>query len=275
MVGLLSSIAPFERRRDDHKTQKESKMEYWDIEARGLTKVFGSFTAAHNLNLLVPRGTIFGFLGPNGSGKSTTVKMLTGLLTPTEGEALIAGEPVAVENVALKHKIGVLPEDDALFRALTIWEHLEMSGPLYGLSHEETEARATQLLRHLDLWRERGTYIEQASFGMRKKCALAMALLHNPRVLFLDEPFEGIDPGSSRNIKDLLLMLSKKGATIFLTSHILEVVERLVSQYAIIIDGEIVCQQTVEETVKAGRTLEDVYFQFAGRPAMEEMAWLG
>jgi energy-coupling factor transporter ATP-binding protein EcfA2 len=165
MVGLLFSIAPCERRSDDHKTQEESKMEYWDIEARGLTKKFGSFTAAHNLNLLVPRGTIFGFLGPNGSGKSTTVKMLTGLLTPTEGEALIAGEPVAVENVALKHKIGVLPEDDALFRALTIWEHLEMSGPLYGLSHEETEARATQLLRHLDLWRERGTYVEQASFG--------------------------------------------------------------------------------------------------------------
>jgi ABC-2 type transport system ATP-binding protein len=275
MVGLLSSIAYCERRSDDHKTQEESKMEYWDIEARGLTKAFGSFTAAHNLNLRVPRGTIFGFLGPNGSGKSTTVKMLTGLLTPTEGEALIAGQPVAVENVALKHKIGVLTEDDALFRALTIWEHLEMSGPLYGLGHEETEARATQLLRHLDLWRERGTYIEQASFGMRKKCALAMALLHNPRVLFLDEPFEGIDPGSSRNIKDLLLMLSRKGVTIFLTSHILEVVERLVGQYAIIIDGEIVCQQTVEETVKAGRTLEDVYFQFAGRPAMEEMAWLG
>ena len=250
-------------------------MEYWDIEARGLTKVFGLFTAARNLNLRVPRGTIFGFLGPNGSGKSTTVKMLTGLLTPTEGEALIAGEPVAVENVALKHKIGVLPEDDALFRALTIWEHLEMSGPIYGLGHEETEARAAQLLRHLDLWRDRGTYIELASFGMRKKCALAMALLHNPRVLFLDEPFEGIDPGSSRNIKDLLHMLSQKGATIFLTSHILEVVERLVGQYAIIIDGEIVCQQTVEETVKAGRTLEDVYFQFAGRPAMEEMAWLG
>jgi ABC-2 type transport system ATP-binding protein len=250
-------------------------MEAWDIEARGLTKRFGSFTAARNLNLRVPRGTIFGFLGPNGSGKSTTVKMLTGLLTPTEGEALINGETVAVENIALKHRIGVLPEDDALFRALTIWEHLEMSGPLYGLSHVETEARATQLLRHLDLWQERGTYIEQASFGMRKKCALAMALLHNPRVLFLDEPFEGIDPGSSRNIKDLLLTLAQKGATIFLTSHILEVVERLVDQYAIIIDGEIVCQQTVGETIGAGRTLEDVYFQFAGRPVREEMAWLG
>jgi ABC-2 type transport system ATP-binding protein len=250
-------------------------METWDIETRGLTKVFGSFTAVRNLNLRVPRGTIFGFLGPNGSGKSTTVKLLTGLLMPTEGDALIAGEPVTVENVALKHKIGVLPEDDALFRALTIWEHLEMSGPLYGLKNEETESRAAQLLRHLDLWRERGTYVEQASFGMRKKCALAMALLHNPRVLFLDEPFEGIDPGSSRNIKDLLLELAQKGATIFLTSHILEVVERIVGQYAIVIDGEIVCQQTVEETVSAGRTLEDVYFQFAGRPAIEEMAWLG
>src|SRR5262245_5517421 len=275
MAVLLSSAAHRWRRSDNRKMREESKMEAWDIEARGLTKQFGSFTAARNLNLRVPRGTIFGFLGPNGSGKSTTVKMLTGLLTPTEGEALIAGEPVAVENVALKHKIGVLPEDDALFRALTLWEHLEMSGPLYGLSHGETEARATQLLRHLDLWHERGTYVEQASFGMRKKCALAMALLHNPRVLFLDEPFEGIDPGSSRNIKDLLLTLARKGVTTFLTSHILEVVERLVDQYAIIIDGEIVYQQTVKETVAAGRKLEDVYFQFAGRPAMEEMSWLG
>jgi ABC-2 type transport system ATP-binding protein len=255
--------------------QEESKMEDWDIEASGLTKNFGSFTAVRDLDLRVPRGVIFGFLGPNGSGKSTTVKLLTGLLTPTAGVVRIAGEPVAVENVALKRMIGVLPEDDSLFRALTIWEHLEMSGPIYGLKSEETEARATQLLRHLDLWSERGTYVEQASFGMRKKCALAMALLHNPRVLFLDEPFEGIDPGSSRNIKDLLLALAQKGATIFLTSHILEVVERLVGQYAIIIDGEIVCQQTVEETISSGRTLEDVYFQFVGRPATEEMAWLG
>jgi ABC-2 type transport system ATP-binding protein len=255
--------------------QEESKMEAWDIEARGLTKKFGSFAAVHDLNLRVPSGVIFGFLGPNGSGKSTTVKMLTGLLTPTAGEVMIAGEPVTVENFELKRKIGVLPEDDALFRALTIWEHLEMSGPIYGLDHKETEARATQLLRHLDLWQGRGTYVEQASFGMRKKCALAMALLHNPRILFLDEPFEGIDPGSSRNIKDLLLMLAQKGATIFVTSHILEVVERLVGQYAIIIDGEIVCHQTVEETINSGRTLEDVYFQFAGRPATEEMAWLG
>jgi ABC-2 type transport system ATP-binding protein len=246
-----------------------------EIEARGLTKMFGKFTAVRNLSLQVPRGTIFGFLGPNGSGKSTTVKLLTGLLEPTAGEVRVAGEPVTVENVALKRKIGVLPEDNTLFQGLTIWEHLELCGPLYGLKRAETEERAAQLLRHLDLWRERETYVEQASFGMRKKCALGMALLHNPRVLFLDEPFEGIDPGSSRNIKDLLLLLAQKGVTIFLTSHILEVVERLVEQYVIIIDGEVVCAQTVAETLRAGLTLEDVYFQFAGKPLAEDLTWLG
>src|SRR5215475_10115292 len=250
-------------------------MEAWDIEARGLTKQFGSFTAVRDLNLRVPRGTIFGFLGPNGSGKSTTVKLLTGLLAPTTGEILITGEPVAVENVALKRKIGVLPEDDALFRALTIWEHLEMSGPLYGLNPEETEARATQLLRHLDLWRERGTYVEQASFGMRKKCALAMALLHNPRVLFLDEPFEGIDPGSSRNIKDLLLALAARGVAVFLTSHILEIVEGLVERFAIIVKGEVVCCQTVAELAPSGTTLEQLYLGYAGKPDAGNLAWLG
>jgi len=245
------------------------------IEARGLTKTFGRLTAVRDLNLQVAPGTLFGFLGPNGSGKSTTVKLLTGLLAPTAGEVKIVGETVSVENVELRRLIGILPEDDALFHSLTIWEHLELSGPLYGLSRQETQARAAQLLRHLDLERESGTYIEQASFGMRKKCALAMALLHNPRVLFLDEPFEGIDPGSSRNIKDLLLALSEKGVTIFLTSHILEVVERLVGQFAIIIRGEVVCCQTVEEIQRAGMTLEEVYFKYAGKPVAEDLVWLG
>jgi ABC-2 type transport system ATP-binding protein len=246
-----------------------------EIEALGLTKKFGALMAVKELNLQVPRGTIFGFLGPNGSGKSTTVKMLTGLLEPTAGEVIVAGEPVTSGNTRLKRKIGVLPEENALFHSLTIWEHMEISGPLYGLSRKETVERAGQLLRHLDLWRERETYVDQASFGMRKKCALAMALLHNPRVLFLDEPFEGIDPGSSRNIKDLLVLLAQKGITIFMTSHILEVVERLVQQYAIIIAGEIACCRTIEETIEAGLTLEDVYFKFADKPVAEELSWLG
>jgi ABC-2 type transport system ATP-binding protein len=247
----------------------------WGIDARGVTKTFGSVTAVRNLTLRVAPGTLFGFLGPNGSGKSTTVKLLTGLLPPATGEMFVAGHAVSPENIALRRVIGILPEDAALFHSLTIWEHLELSGPLYGLSRQNTRERAIQLLRHLDLERDSGTFIDQASYGMRKKCALAMALLHNPRILFLDEPFEGIDPGSSRNIKDLLVTLAAKGVTIFVTSHILEVVERLITQFAIIIRGEVVCCQTVADVRRAGMTLEDVYFKHAGKPAIGNLAWLG
>jgi ABC-2 type transport system ATP-binding protein len=245
------------------------------IEARGLTKTFDRLAAVRDLNLQVAPGTLFGFLGPNGSGKSTTIKLLTGLLAPTAGEVRVAGQTVSLENIELRRVIGILPEDAALFHSLTIWEHLELSGPLYGLSRQETRARAIQLLRHLDLERDSGTYIDQASYGMRKKCALAMALLHNPRILFLDEPFEGIDPGSSRNIKDLLVALAGKGVTVFLTSHILEVVERLVEQFAIIIRGEVVCCRSVAEVTRAGMTLEEVYFRYADKPGVGNLAWLG
>ena len=246
-----------------------------EIEAHGLTKAFGDFTAVLNLRLQVPKGTIFGFLGPNGSGKSTTVKMLTGLLQPTAGDAFIAGVSILSSPLEVKKKIGVLPEDLALFDSLTIWEHLLMSGPVYGLDRQETERRAAQLLNYLDLWPSRHTYVDQASHGMKKKCSLAMALLHNPQVLFLDEPFEGIDPVSSRNIKDLLLLMAGRGVTIFLTSHILEVVERLVESFAIIIAGEIVCSQTVEETLRSGTSLEELFFKYAGRPEVEELEWVG
>jgi ABC-2 type transport system ATP-binding protein len=245
------------------------------IEITGLTRRFGDFVAVHDLNVHVPKGDIFGFLGPNGSGKSTTVKMLTGILKPTAGDASIDGLSIRKSPLEIKRKIGVLPEDLALFDSLTIWEHLQMAGPIYGLSRNETESRAEQLLSYLDLWSDRHTYVEQSSFGMRKKCALAMALLHNPKVLFLDEPFEGIDPVASRSIKDLLIHMSGKGITIFLTSHILEVVERLVHSFALIVHGEIVCSQTVEETIESGRTLEDIYFQYVTRRPVEEFEWLG
>jgi ABC-2 type transport system ATP-binding protein len=136
-------------------------------------------------------------------------------------------------------------------------------------------ARAVELLRHLDLESQSGTYVDQASFGMRKKCALAMALLHNPRVLFLDEPLEGIDPGSSRNIKDLLLTLARKGVTIFMTSHVLEFVERLAGQVAIIVKGHVVFCGTVEDIRRSGTTLEEVYFKYVGEPAVGNLEWLG
>jgi ABC-2 type transport system ATP-binding protein len=245
------------------------------IETSGLCKAFGDFTAVNNLSLSVPTGTIFGFLGPNGSGKSTTVKLLTGTLKPSAGDALIDGLSILRSPVEIKQKIGVLPEDLALFESLTIWEHLTMCGLVYGLTSAETESRAEQLLNYLDLWPDRHNFVEQSSFGMRKKCALAMALIHNPKVLFLDEPFEGIDPVSSRSIKDLLTVMSKKGVTVFLTSHILEVVERLVHSFALIVDGEIVCQQTMAETENSGQTLEKVYFHYVKRQTVEDLEWIG
>jgi ABC-2 type transport system ATP-binding protein len=247
----------------------------FEIETHNLSRKFGDLVAVRDLELRIPKGTLFGFLGPNGSGKSTTVKMLTGILQPTHGEVLIGGRSIADSPIEVKKRIGVLPEDLALFDSLSIWEHLLMAGPVYGLTRNETERRAKQLLEYLDLWPSRHTYVDEASTGMKKKCALAMALLHNPEVLFLDEPFEGIDPVSSRNIKDLLLLMVGKGVTVFLTSHILEVVERLVQSFAIIVAGEIVCSQTVEETLRSGDTLEELFFRHVVRGKTEELEWIG
>lgn len=245
------------------------------ISAEGLTKSFGKLVAVNDLNLKIPRGTIFGFLGPNGSGKSTTVKMLTGLLKPDSGDALICGTSVTKSPLEVKKQVGVLPEDLALFNAVTIWEHLIMAGAVYELGRKETEKRAQEVLQYLDLWPNRDTSVDQASTGMRKKCALAMAVLHNPPILFLDEPFEGVDPVSSRNIKDLLQLIAEKGGTVFITSHILEVVERLVESFAIIVSGEIVCSQTVAETLSSGRTLEDLFFDAVGGRRERTLEWVG
>ncbi len=245
------------------------------VEIQGLTRKFGNFVAVNNLNLQVPRGTIFGFLGPNGAGKSTTVKVLTGILTPSAGDAVIDGLSIRTSPTELKRRIGVLPEDLALFELLTIWEHLEMCGAIHGLSHRETATRGEQLLTYLDLWKDRHAFVDHSSHGMKKKCAIAMALIHNPKVLFLDEPFEGIDPVSSRNIKDLLVLMAGKGVTVFITSHILEIVERLVHSFAIIVNGEIACSQTMEETVSAGHSLEDIYFRYVERRTVEGFEWIG
>ena len=246
-----------------------------EIETNKLSKTFGDLVAVRDLELRIPKGTLFGFLGPNGSGKSTTIKMLTGILRPTNGEVFISGRSVVNSPIEVKKRIGVLPEDLALFDSVTIWEHLLMTGPVYGLSRIETARRAEQLLIFLDLWEARHTYVDEASTGMKKKCSLAMALLHNPEVLFLDEPFEGIDPVSARNIKDLLLVMAGKGVTVFLTSHILEVIERLVQSFAIIVSGEIVCSQTMEETLRSGGTLEDLFFKHVVKGKAEELEWIG
>jgi ABC-2 type transport system ATP-binding protein len=245
------------------------------IEARGLTRRFGDVVAVNDVTLTVPQGAIFGFLGPNGSGKSTMVRMLTGILEPSAGDATIDGRSVRSSALEIKRRIGVVPEDLALFDSLTIWEHVTMAASIYGVNRGDTEARARQLLQYLDLWPARHTFVDQASYGMRKKCALAMAVVHNPKVLFLDEPFEGCDPAASRNIKDLLNLMTSRGATVFLTSHILEVVERLVHSFAVIVEGAVVCTSTTDEARQANRTLEEIYFEHVERAGREDFGWIG
>lgn len=225
-----------------------------------------------NLSLDIPAGAICAFLGPNGAGKSTTVKMLTGLLKPTSGEAVVAGFNVGREPLAVKRVIGVLPENLGLFGTLSVEEHLFLSGPIYGLSRAETRSRADQLLRALALEDGRYTFIDHCSYGMRKKTSLAMALLHNPRVLFLDEPFEGIDPVTSKTLRTLMTTLAARGVTVFLTSHILTIVERLASQIVMIKDGRAVWNSRPDELPKS---LEDVYFDLVEAPIEEDLPWLG
>jgi ABC-2 type transport system ATP-binding protein len=247
------------------------------IEIQDLAKNFGAKEAVKGINLTVPKGSFFGFLGPNGAGKTTTIRMITGLLAPTRGDAVLAGHSIVSSSLAAKHNIGVVPDDLALFDRLSMWEHLTMVGSIYGLSRDDTESRAEDLLNVLGLWEDRGTFAADSSHGMRKKLALAMALIHNPAILFLDEPFEGIDPLAGKVLRRLLQRMSDKGTTIFLTSHILEIIEKLVDHVAIIVAGEIALDARLADLTSGGRTLEDAFVEVAGDEAGDEemdLAWL-
>jgi ABC-2 type transport system ATP-binding protein len=241
------------------------------ITCRNLTKNFGSFSAVGNVSFEVPGG-ICALLGPKGAGKSTLVGMLTGLIVPTSGDALIAGLDVRRQPLQVKQIAGIVPEHLGLFDSLTVEEHLALCGPIYGLTPEQTSARAEQLLRVLGLEHGRKTFLDQCSHGMRKKTALAMALLHNPRVLFLDEPFEGIDPVTAKSIHDLLTTIADRGVTLFFTSHILSIVDRLATQIMMIQAGSIVWNSATTELTQP---LEDLYFELVEAPRMEDLAWLG
>jgi ABC-2 type transport system ATP-binding protein len=246
------------------------------IETRGLVRRFGDKVAVAGIDLAVPRGSFFGFLGPNGAGKTTTVRMLTGLLAPTEGEALIGGRSIREHPVEIKRRIGVVPDTLALFDRLSLWEHVTLVGRVHGLSKSETESRGEELLTLLGLWEDRGVYATDASHGMRKKTALAIALLHAPDVLFLDEPFEGIDPIAGKVLRDLLRLMSSRGTTIFLTSHILEIIERLVDRVAVIVRGRIELVDSLENLQRGGRTLEEAFITAAGADQTREvdLSWL-
>jgi ABC-2 type transport system ATP-binding protein len=229
----------------------------------------------------VRRGRFFGFLGPNGAGKSTTIKMLTGLLRPTAGEAWIEGRSLGSDLVALKRSIGVLPEELPLYERLTGEEYLHFAGRMYGLDRTETRRRSEELLAFLSLAEERGKLIADYSQGMRKKVALAAALIHSPRVLFLDEPLNGIDPVSGRVVTDLLTRLAAKGVTLFFTTHVLDVVERLCDEVAVIDRGRIVAQGSLD-AIRAQRemggdlSLEDVFLKLVQADVRrEDLTWIG
>lgn len=242
------------------------------ISCSKLTREYGPKRVVNSISFELPPGSICAFLGPNGAGKSTTLKMLTGLLPPTSGTATVAGLDVQQNTIALKQVIGVLPEHLGLFDHLTVEEHLHTAGPIYGLSHADTIARTNDLLRALALEHGRETFADHCSHGMRKKTALALALIHNPKVLFLDEPFEGIDPVTSKTIGDLLLSLATRGVTVFFTSHILSIVERLATNYILIRDGALVWNSPAGELPSS---LEQMYFDLVESPRTEELAWLG
>jgi len=250
------------------------------IVLEGLTKVFRKKAAVDGISLRVARGRFFGFLGPNGAGKSTTIKMLTGLLRPSAGEAWIEGRRLSEDLLGIKRIIGVVPEELALYERLSGEEYLHFAGRMYGLSRTQTRQRTEELLAFLSLIDERGKLIVDYSHGMRKKIALAAALIHNPQVLFLDEPLNGIDPISGRVVSDLLRRLAQKGVTLFFTTHVLDVVERLCDEVAIIDGGRLVAHGTLDEIrerreVAHDASLEDVFLRLvAADVTRRDLSWI-
>ena len=247
------------------------------IETHHLTRFFDNFCAVKDVALAVERGTFYGFLGPNGAGKSTTMKMLTGLLAPSGGEMRVLGRNMLDHREALdaKRKMGVIPEDLALFDNLTAREYLTFVGRIHLMPRETIRSRIDELLSLLDLEDDEKKLTLEYSHGMKKKLALAAALLPNPDLLFLDEPFEGVDAVTSRVIRDLLAGFVHRGSTVFLTSHVLEIVERLCTHVGIIVKGQLVEQASLE-TIRGGGSLEDSFFEKAGADpdATRKLNWL-
>ena len=251
------------------------------IVTRDLVRLFGQKAAVNHLNLTVSRGEFFGFLGPNGAGKSTTIKMMVGLLRPTSGSVWVGGVDVWKDPVKARALMGVLPEYLNIYERLSGREFLVFAGHMYSVPGADIPRRAGELLQVLTLADDADKLIVDYSVGMRKKIALAAALIHRPEVLFLDEPFEGIDPVSSRVIRDILHELTQHGTTIFFSSHIMEVVERLCTRVGIINQGTLVAEGTLQELRERASgedkdaTLEDIFLNVIGaRNENHNLSWL-
>ena len=245
------------------------------IRTLGLTKLYGSKPALRGLDLDVAQGSFFGFLGPNGAGKTTTIHILIGLLEATDGEIEVLGLKVPEQLSELKRQIGVVPDESVLFDRLTGLEFLDFVGRMYGLPRETASDRSRQLMGLFELDSMDSSLVAAYSKGMKKRLALAAALIHRPKLFLLDEPFEGVDPVGARMMKEILLQQVKQGATVFLTSHVLEVVERLCDRVAIIDHGRLIVEGSVDDLSAAEETLEDAFVRVVGgERKLQSLEWL-
>jgi ABC-2 type transport system ATP-binding protein len=254
------------------------------IEIAQLTKAYGDNVAVEKLSLSVPSGCFFGFLGPNGSGKSTTIGCLTGLLEASSGTTRVLGETMGPDAVAVKRRIGVMPETLGLFEALYAHEFLAFQAGMYGLDRLTTRRRVTELLEALELQDQGNKPLAEFSAGMRKRVAFAAAIVHSPELVFLDEPFESVDPAGVAVMKDWLRKITAQGRTVFMTSHVLETVERVCDRIAIIIrPGKLVWEGDITPLGEGGAvlfdgrefdTLESLFLHVAGDTRTRALAWL-
>ncbi len=237
------------------------------IELERLSKDYGSVHAVRDLDLAVPRGELFCFLGPNGAGKTTTIKMMCGLLHPTSGRVRIGGVDIGEDPIAVRRMTGYIPDFPFLYDRLTPAEFFEFTGDLYGVPRAEVAREMEESFERFGLVEHRHVLIKDLSHGLRQRVIYAVTLLHKPRILFVDEPFIGLDPFSIRMIKDLLKTKAREGMTVFLTTHILALVEDMADRIGIIVNGRLVATGTVQQlaakcSIEGGR-LEDVFFSLA------------
>ncbi|MBV6430245.1 MAG: Daunorubicin/doxorubicin resistance ATP-binding protein DrrA [Bryobacteraceae bacterium] len=245
------------------------------IRVTDLRKIYGTKAAVDGLSLSVPRGCFYGFLGPNGAGKTTTIKMLMGLAVPSSGSIEILGYPLPQGELEIKARIGLVPDETLLFEQLTGTEFLEFVGRMYRLPRAVARERARELMALFELDGASRKLIGEYSKGMRKRVAMAASMIHKPELFLMDEPFEGVDAVGSRMMKDLLLEQVRRGATVFLTSHVLEVVERLCERVAIIHQGRLVVEGEMATLRSGSETLEDIFVRVVGvERHTESLDWL-
>jgi ABC-2 type transport system ATP-binding protein len=276
--NISSQSVPLSHIADEHSNGNNV---HYAVLAHDLVRTFGKKVAVDHLNLAVKPGEFFGFLGPNGAGKSTTIKMMVGLMRPTSGSVWVSGVDVWKEPLRARALMGVLPEYLNLYERLSGREFITFAGHMYGVASVDVRKRTEELLQVLDLTDDADKLVVDYSVGMRKKVTLAAAILHRPQVLFLDEPFEGIDPISSRVIRDILRDLTQHGTTIFFSSHIMEVVERLCTRVGIISQGVLVAEGTLQELRERASgadkdaTLEEIFLNVVGvQNGNHNLSWL-